>query len=384
MDTYTSIATSLRTLAETLPARAADIASARRLPADLVESLKAAGAFRIAVPKALGGPELNFREQTELVEMLAYYEPSVAWCVMIGSDAPYYGVFLDPDVARELWTSIDDVTAGLVQPAGRAVPVEGGYVINGRWAFGSGCTHADVIVGGCLVVDETGAPIMDANGTPDWFVAAAPAPAWNILDTWHTIGLAGSGSNDYTTTDLFVPTERCFRFTGPIQRTEPLYQFRLGFIANIVGIGLGIARRSIDLVRETAADKLILPEFVMMRDLTRVRSAVARAEAMYAAARAYAYDSLDRLWVTLLAGDEPGIELRGAIALSRTHALQMAREITQLMSDTVGASSLYATNPLERLQRDAITVAQHIVAQQRVYEIVGELILTGSTSTPFV
>lgn len=384
MDTYDSIAASLHALAHTLPARANEIAAARHLPSDLVESLKQAGAFRIAVPTALGGPELNFRQQTELVEMLAYYEPSVAWCVMIGSDAPYYGAFLQPNAAQELWPSIDAVTAGMVQPAGQAFAVEGGYCLNGRWSFGSGCTHADVIIGGCLVVDHNGAPIIGEGGTPDFIIAVAPASAWTILDTWHTIGLAGSGSNDYTATDLFVPNERCFRITGPIHRPEPLFQFRMGFTLNLAGVGLGIARRSIDIVREIAAEKLILPEFVMMRDLARVRSAVAQAEAAYAAAHAYLYVTLDRLWDTLVAGDEPDHELRAAIVLSRAHALRMAREVTQQMCDTAGASSIYAKSPLERLQRDAITVAQHIVAQQRMYEIAGELLLTGSTSIPLI
>jgi alkylation response protein AidB-like acyl-CoA dehydrogenase len=382
--TFDSITASLRDLAQTLPSRAEEIAAARRLPQDLVEALKSAGAFRIAVPHALGGPELSFRQQTEIVEMLAYYEPSVAWCVMIGSDAPYYGAFMDADVAAELWPSIDDVTAGLVQPAGQAKRVDGGYNISGKWAFGSGCTHADVIVGGCLVVDDAGVPVFGDDGAPDWVVATAPAHEWTILDTWHTIGLAGSGSNDYTATNLFVPEHRCFRFSGSIHRTEPLFQFRMGFVTNMAGVPLGMARRSIDIVAAIAADKLVLPEFVMMRDLPRVRNAVARAEAEFGGARAYLYDSLDRLWDTLVRGDQPSAEIRAAVALSRVHAFQKARDITQLMCETAGASSIYTSSPLERLQRDAMTVVQHVVAQPRIYEMAGELVLTGASSNPLI
>ena len=110
------------------------------------------------MPKARGGPEMTPREQTEIVEMLSHADPSVGWCVMIGSDAPYFGSFMDPDVADKLFADPDAITAGLVQPAGQAQVADGGYVVRGRWAFGSGCTHADVLVGGVLVMEGDAPP----------------------------------------------------------------------------------------------------------------------------------------------------------------------------------------------------------------------------------
>ena len=234
----------LAAIAPKLGERADDIAAARQLPADVVSTMREAGAFRIAAPRALGGPELTPREQTEAIETLSVHEASVGWCAMIGSDAPYFGAFLAPDAAAELWPSIDDITAGQLPPNGRARPVDGGYVVNGRWAFGSGCTHADVIVGGCLVMDGD-APVF-IDGRPDFLVVCAPAASWNVLDTWHTTGLAGSGSNDYTATDLFVPDRHAFRFTDPVQRPEPLYGWPGMFFINMGGVSLGLARRAID------------------------------------------------------------------------------------------------------------------------------------------
>jgi alkylation response protein AidB-like acyl-CoA dehydrogenase len=184
--------------------RGDEIAALRRLPADLVGSLKSAGAFRIALPNARGGPEMTPRAQTELVEVLSHAEPSVRWCGMIGSDAPYFGSFMDADVADKLFADPDAITAGLVQPAGQARVEGDGFVVSGRWAFGSGCTHADVIVGGCLVF-EGDAPRAAGDRPFDWRIVAAPAESFEILDTWHTTGLAGSGSNDYTATDVYLP-----------------------------------------------------------------------------------------------------------------------------------------------------------------------------------
>lgn len=364
-----------------IESRGDEIAELRRLPADLVSSLRAAGAFRIALPRARGGPEMTPRAQTELVEVLSHADASVAWCVMIGSDAPYYGSFLEPDVADKLFADPDAIAAGLVQPAGQARVEGDGFVVNGRWAFGSGCTHADVIVGGCLVF-EGDAPRAAGDRPFDWRIVAAPAASFEILDTWHTTGLAGSGSNDYTATDLYVPEEHTFSFFEPTRRSEPLYLFPGMFVTNMSGVPLGIGRRAIDIVRDLAAEKLVVPELVLMKDMTRVQLAVAEAETKLGAARAYVYESLDRLWDTVSSGDMPSHEVRTAIILSRAHAFRAARSVTQLMCDTVGGSSIYTTNPLERLLRDVITINQHVVAQDRVLEMVGASLLTGSELMP--
>jgi alkylation response protein AidB-like acyl-CoA dehydrogenase len=361
--------------------RADEIARLRRLPADLVRSLRQAGAFRIALPREHGGPEMTPRAQTELIETLSRADASVGWCVMIGSDSPYWGAFLARDSAAEVFADPDAISAGLVMPAGRAVPHDGGFVVNGRWAFGSGCTHADVIVAGCLVL-ERDVPRLRADGNVDWRIVAAPAAAFEILDTWHTIGLAGSGSNDYTTTDLYVPEEHTFSLFDEPTRPEPLYRFPGMFVTNMPGVPLGIARRAIDLVRDSAAEKLVVPELVVMAELPRVQIAVARAETMLGAARAYVYDSLDRLWETVVDGDEISTPLRHALSLSRLHAFRTARDVTQLMCDTLGGSSIYRSNPLERLLRDIITINQHVVAQDRVLEMVGSSVLTGAELMP--
>ena len=82
--------------------------------------------------------------------MLSTADPSVGWCVMIGSDGGFYSAFLDDTPARELWPELDGVTAGWLFPGGRAHRDGDDFVVEGRWSFGSGCTHADVIVGGCV------------------------------------------------------------------------------------------------------------------------------------------------------------------------------------------------------------------------------------------
>ena len=288
-----------RALAREIESRAAEIAALRRLPADLVAKLKSAGVFRMPMPRAWGGPEMAPRAQVEVIEVLSAADPSVGWCAMIGSDAGFYSAFLEDEPARKLFPDLDCVTAGLIQPAGQARRTDGGYRVSGRWAFGSGCTHADVIAAGCIVLEDE-KPVITKRGLPESRVVMAPASSWRILDTWYTTGLAGSGSNDYTVDGLFVPAEHSFSLFDAPRRREPLYAFNGMFFANMHGVPLGLARRAIDTVRALAAQKRGLPEFVLLKDLPRVRGALARAEMMLGAARAYTYETLDSVWASLV------------------------------------------------------------------------------------
>jgi alkylation response protein AidB-like acyl-CoA dehydrogenase len=372
-----------RKLAPKIAARAEEIARLRRLPADLVAELKSAGAFRMPMPAAWGGPELSPRAQNEVVEILSAADASVGWCVMIGSDSGFYGAFLDDAAARGLYPDLDLVTAGMIQPAGRAVRVPGGYRVSGRWAFGSGCTHADVIVGGCLIFDGE-QPVLGEDGLPQFRVMMAPASSWQVIDTWHTTGLAGSGSNDYATEDLFVPAERSFSLLERPRRSEALYQFNGMFFANMHGVALGLARAAIDVVRDLAERKTLVPEMVLMRDVPRVRMALARAEGMLGAARAYTYETMDRVWEALQREGRLSHELRLHVGLSRVTAFQMARDVAQLMMDTAGSSSIYATSPLDRLLRDAITLRTHLAVQERLMERVAALAVGEEPGVPFL
>ncbi len=373
--TTEDIVRSVDALVPAIHERADDIAAGRRLPEDVVAALKQAGVFRMPMPHAWGGPETSLPDQIRIVETLSAADPSVGWCAMIGSDSGFYSSFFEDDVARSLWPDIDAVTAGWLMPAGRARRVDGGFSVTGRWSFGSGCNHADVLVGGCLVVDHIGAPEIGADGMPIARVAVAPASSFEILDTWYTTGLAGSGSNDYECADLFVATEHTFAITDPVRRPGALYAMPQAFFANVHGVPLGLARRAIDEVIGVAQTKVVMPQFVAMRDLPRVKEAIADAEMQLRSARAYTYSTLEAIWDDLEAGRPLSRQLRVDLTLSRVQSFRMAREVTMKMVQLAGTQAIYATSVLDRLLRDAITMGQHVVAGPAVNEMAGGLAL---------
>jgi alkylation response protein AidB-like acyl-CoA dehydrogenase len=382
--TAEQILANTRALAPEVAARASEAAALRRLPRDLDE-LKAAGCFRVMFPRAWGGPEMPLPQQLEMIEILAHADTAVAWCVKIGSDSGLFAAWLaDERGARELYRDIDFVTAGQAPPNGRAVKVDGGYRVTGRWGFGSGCTHADVMIGGC-VVENVPPP---APGVPAVIHVLAPASGWRIEDTWFATGLAGSGSHHYSAQDLFVPNAHVLDLFAPSGRDEPLYRLPITASVSVpmAGTPLGLARRAIDELCALAPKKIVAipPPPVALKSLPRVRLAVARAESQLGAARAYVYETVNRLWSEVERGGGATLRTRRDVGLARIHAHRMAVEVAQAMYDAAGPAAVYASSPLDRLLRDAVTINQHLLFNDGVLEELGAMALGDEVATRFV
>ena len=366
----------VRSLAPEIQSRGDEIAALRRLPLDLVTKLKAAGVFRMAMPRAWGGPEMTPREQCEVYEVLGAADASVAWCAKIGSDSGYFAAQLDESAARSLYPELDYVTAGQVPPNGLGERVDGGYRVSGHWTFGSGCTHADVIATGFLVT-ENGNPVMRA-GAPQARIAFAPASHFEIIDTWHSTGLAGSGSNDYRITNLFIPDEHTIAQEDPPRRNEPLYCYFGMFLASWHGIALGLARRAIDAAIAIADKKMHIfpPPPMPLRQRPHARVALAKAEMAWRASRAFTYETIDRIWHEAQTDGRISPDTRRAMALSLSHAFRMSREVAQMMYDLIGPTAVFSTKtPLDRLLRDAIAMSQHLLLSDSFLEMVGACIV---------
>jgi indole-3-acetate monooxygenase len=371
-----SILANARLVAPVLREDATECESQRRLTARAVEALRASGVFRMPMPRAWGGPEVDICTQIEIVEELSAADASAGWCAMIGSDGGFYTAALDDAVARGLYPDLDMVTAGWIAPAGRLHRVGGGYRLEGRWQFGSGCTHADVIIGGALVVED-GNIVTTPDDRPEWRIAMLPAEHFEILDTWHTIGLAGSGSHDYTADGVVVPAEQTFRprdLKSP-GRDGTLYAWPGMFSANLPGVPLGIGRAALEVTQVLLEDKVLVPEMRPARDDGRVQEGFALAHALVASARSYVFDVLGDLWSTLRAGAEPSRDLRARLFGLHGHTVRTCLDAVRRLVDILGSASIYRSCPLERHLRDLTTISQHLLAQARSTETVGALLL---------
>ncbi|WP_201359257.1 acyl-CoA dehydrogenase family protein [Mycobacterium paraintracellulare] len=363
-----------------LRSHSAEAERERRLSQPVVDALRWSGVFRMAMPTAWGGPEADVCKQVEIIETLARADASAAWCAMIGSESGFWASYIEETAARRLFPSLDMITAGFQGPAGILEVCDGGYRLSGRWPFGSGVTHADVILGGATVV-EHGESRRTASGRTEYRIAMLPAQQWQIHETWDPDGLAGSGSHDYMIFDAFVPEDYTFT-PGLYKRAEPLYSwFGLAPSAG-VGVPLGVAAEALDVARRSLEVKV---SNVSMRSVSgepSVRSALARATVLIGSTRSYVYDTLGALIATLEAGDRPTFDQRAQWAGCVVHTGTTCREAVQILVDAVGSGALQRSSPLSRHMRDLNMIAQHGLTNQRVWEWAGGLYFGQSPPSP--
>src|SRR5688572_29277754 len=236
-----------RAMAPAIAARSEEIEALRRLPADLVADLRAAGFFRMGRSRAKGGPQMTLRQHLVVIEVLAHADPSVGWCVKIGTDSGLIAEFLPPAASARLLPGPDMITAGQFTTGhGKLEAVEGGYLLNGRFPFGSGITHADVVMSGGVITRE-GQPVFGENGLPEGRLAFCRADQLVIEDTWHTHGLRGSGSNHYRAENVFVPEDQMLRIEEAMfEGRDPLYSSGFNWVTTMAAVPLGAARRALD------------------------------------------------------------------------------------------------------------------------------------------
>ncbi|PQQ37012.1 acyl-CoA dehydrogenase family protein [Photorhabdus laumondii] len=381
--TAVDILESARKMVPILREHSALIEEKRCLPQSVVNLLRSSGVFRAAMPKSWGGPELTSMQQTELVEIIATGDVSAAWCSMIGMDSGIYSGFLPEHVARQIYSSLDMANSGWIHPQGRAERVAGGFKVSGNWRFGSGITHCDVLVAGCLVYKDGVLEPDPETGAPEqWRVMVAKPSDYQIKDTWYTTGLAGSGSLDYSADQLLVPEEHSFSFSKPY-RSGPLYSAPDAILRKMSGVPLGMARACLDYVRSLAAQRIDRETKIPWVDDVRVQSAIASAEMELAAVRSSVHDSLEMQWSKLANGDAFSIDDRVATALARYNAFRTCRHIIQTMYDLVGGASVYKKAPMDRWLRDAETICQHAVAQDSILQLTGKVLLGGESTSPF-
>ncbi|WUH91707.1 acyl-CoA dehydrogenase family protein [Streptomyces sp. NBC_00433] len=377
-DTAAEILARAKALAPVLRERAAEIEQHRKLPADVVELLRGTGVFRMCSGREWGGPELTSMEQTRVVETLAYGDASAAWCAVIGANTGLIANFLDGQVVKEVYPRQDMITAGVLAPAGHAERVPGGFRLTGRWSFGSGVDHSDWVNSGAFVFED-GEPYASPDGSNPHESRQFLVPRSDVetVDNWDTTGLCGSGSCDYTITDVFVPENRTFTFYEPRGRISPLSHPE-SFMRALCGVPLGVARAALDHAREVATTRVDRMTGTAWSDSFRVQVALAECEADFHAARSGVYTAMTRQWEVLSAGGEPTPDERAASPLAWLHAFRTSRTIVNRLYDLLQTWSINRSSPMDRWLRDTATMCQNLTAQDVVLESVGAYLLGGT------
>lgn len=347
---------------------ASETEEGRRLPAELAEAFGRVGLWRACVPEPAGGPAvMHLGDLLEAFKTLSAADGSAGWCAMIGATSGLVYSYVDQSVAKDIVSSDPNFcTGGVFAPTGRAEPAEGGWRVNGRWAFASGVHHTTWLSLGVTA------------GDGDVRAVLIPSSSVEILDTWNVSGLRGTGSNDVVAADVFVPHERTLRLVGgtPLADGE-LSRFPLfGLLAlGVASVALGIARGSIDELAALATKKTPSGARRRLADRSHSQMEVAQATAELAAAEAFIINDVGLTSWKAREGEDPGLHDRARLRLAATHATRTSARVVDRMYDLGGGSSIYASSKLQRHFRDVHAATQHMVVSPATYELAGRVLL---------
>lgn len=351
----------------------------RRLSKPALDALTHAGLLRMLTPRSLGGLEVDPLTCARIVEEVAGADSAAGWTLVNPLNYAFFCAHLPDAGAEEIYRDGPDaVIAGPFHPPIQATPVAGGYRLTGRAPFASNCHDATWIARTGLIM-EGDTPRLSASGAPEVLLAIVPVEACEIIDTWHVLGMRGTGSDDIALTDVFVPQARTCplvpEFTPGTHYRGPLYQFSAMGInaATFPSVVLAIARQALDAVYTLAQGKTPFASTTVLRERGTAQAQLAQAAGTLRAARAFLYDTLGELWEQTLAGEPPSLMQRADLLLAVAHATRSAAQVVETAYNVAGTSGIYTRHPLERHFRDLQVLKQHGFASVNRYETVSQV-----------
>lgn len=376
---------------QSLLASAAALASAAReaqeeterercMPRRLVAELDEAGLHRMLLPRALGGEELDIPTCFRVVELMAEGDASVGWNLMNNAVIQLSSLaFPEAGITEIFSRGPDTIIAGTLVPGGgEGVRAEGGYRVTGRWRFGSGCREASWMVGNFDIPGEDGSGVYRAAFRVDEVTIHT--------DTWDVTGMRGTGSHDWSVTDVFVPERRVVYVPGRVLLNQwshwagTLYTLP---VHTIVGphhsmIATGVARAGIDALAELAGAKVPRGRARtarLLRDEPHVQDWIARAEAHLEGGRAFRESVLRDVWATAEAGEAVTLEQCGRSRLAGSFAADSARAAIDVVYRAAGTTATLRQHRLAHCWRDLQVVGQAAAVNPDWYPVVGRLLL---------
>ncbi len=356
-----------RALHPLLTSEGAEVNQIRALTPPIVRALKAGGFFRMLQPRSIGGMELKPSDFSKVTEAISAADGSTAWVVCQGNGCSMSAAYLDPTVATEIFGPVDGILAwGPPGAPFEAEPADGGYCVSGTWRFASGSQNATWL----------GAH-MKVAGTKEVRTFLFPKTSAQMTDIWHTLGLRGTASNQYSVKDLFIPAAHTLRRDQAVDRREsgPLYRFTSGqlYSAGFAGVGLGIARGLIDAFLDLPANKVSRGAGRPMRENNVVQSQLAQSEARWHSARAFLHNTLDEVYDYVTQHNEMTEQQAAMIRLASTWSINQSREAVNTLFHCAGSAAVFEDQPFERRLRDIHTVSQQSQGRQLHYESVGQI-----------
>ncbi len=380
----TPVVQRIHNMREALTAAGDEAQQLRRLPQWAADEMANAGLYRIALPPQLGGENLTPVEQIRAIEAAAAIDGSVGWCLQINSEINSLVTrSLDPQVAEDLYDDWGIVICCAAAPGPGSFhnprQVEGGWIVSHRACFGSGSHNAS-----WTWVTPPNDRSKEASA-PGWKPTIAdmttflvPKGEFEIIDTWNTAGMRGSGSHDIQTTDVFVPNRLSSNYAAPLPPyNNTTYRNATQVDYNKAAVATGVARGTLNAFYELAGAKAPWQSGgTLLREIPEIQYRIGELESALESARAWMFQTQDALAADLgplppEGNMLPSWDVLKKARLACVHAAQTARLVVDSVHNLSGTTGSRMDSPLERKLRDAHQAAAHGLITYRHYRNIG-------------
>jgi alkylation response protein AidB-like acyl-CoA dehydrogenase len=346
-------------------------AEAERVPTSAgYKAMYDAGLFAMLAPQRYGGYELHPAERLQVWEAVALIDASAAWNLVMNQGIANYAAWLPEAGVKELFANGVPTIAGALNPPAHARRVEGGWRVTGQVPFGSGCHHAHWLA----------MPAME-DGAKEPFAVFFPKTSATILDTWHTMGMRGTGSTDYRADDLFVP-DHMIAPVGPLVHPAPGFEgplFRMWPWPNILGEGIisvGIAASAVSTAIELCKNRTPAYQGTPLKQQQLAQFLLGKAASRVEAARDTLFGAAEVAYADVEnSGKSLSIPSKIRVQLAVSFAAEACAEAVRFINDAVGTSSIRLGQPFERHFRDLHVLLQHSDKSSQRYASAGKLML---------
>ncbi len=358
-----------RKLAPQIRAAADEAEALRELPRSLFD----AGLIHLAIPRSVGGTEIDFPTYVQVIEELGKADASTAWVVNQLSIYGTYAARMPREVAREIWIDTPyGCVANTPAATGKATVVPGGYRVTARQGFSTGSRNAAWVAAHCQVIDN-GALRTEADGTPETRYLFVPVAEAELLDTWNVRGMRGTGTHHFAVNDAFVPAHRTvLSATAQLREPGPLYKIprTLAFASGDAAVALGMARACLTAFMDLAGAKTPRTMKDLLKDQSMIQVNVGQAEALLRTGRAFLMEAVRDIWNAAL-DDAVTLDERANLRLATTHGIRLASQVIDVVYNAAGATAAYEDNLIQRHFQDIHVITQHLQGRLAHYELVG-------------
>ena len=369
-----------RALLPLLERNAAATEANRRVADENIAAIRAAGLFKIMVPRRFGGLETDIRTKLEVSRELAKGCGSTAWVTTLLNVCSWFAGLGSAALQEDIWGANPQARlAGVFSPQAKTEVTDGGITVSGKWPWASGCLHADWAMVGVPIVDGAGVEI-------DQGLAFIPMAEVTIEDSWYVTGMKGTGSNTIVASDVFIPSHRIISVSALLAGNPPtpykdevLYRCAFMPVAAIALAGpqLGLCARAQEFVLEKAPKRAISYTFYKKQtESPSFQLAMAEAAMLVDTAHLHAYRSAEEIYAAAAENRFPSYAERARARMDAGYVGQKAREAIGVLISAHGASSFAEVSPMQRLWRDSETAGRHaIISPEIASEIYGRALV---------